>query len=632
MGESIPGFTGHAYDQIVKRNKNAFLNHPEYFAQTIEKGNIPKNPKFDISNSDLVNLVIKDALSQAKLYSKKYGPEFMISMDPSDGGGYCKKPACSKWLSESDQVYYLANEVAKRLKFEYPKAYIGLYAYYLHSAPPSFDLEDNIVIYIATSFNQSKYSYDELISQWNQNVNYIGIRDYYGVINWDWDLPGQGKGTKPIQIHGSINDYYSNDARYYYIESLNGWITKGLGHFIAARTLWDLSIDPKKEIDEFYSLMFSQTQKIMQPLLEDLMKYSREKPIDKDLQLWIEKLDLAYQNVTSPNEKKRIEDVMEYLYSVILFTRRNKSNPDSFKHLYKFYHQANDNSNYATYAMRRMLLDDFKNLMPETIISTRTSAINYKSTTPIDYIKGLDSIQQILNPIHWSPFELDYDKLEFNEITIGGTRSSKSEKPIMFRENHLFLIDVMNKSKLGINTGLVNYKNKREGLIELYAYDDIDLVAPINKIRIIPDSTTQVSMNNISPGKYWLKMSDNRGGFNFSNITNMRIAIYQDKAHPLNTFHRNIFYFYVPEGVSQFVIRKKGAATIISPSGKVIDLESYGNSNVNIEVQENDRGYWKVEKQKGTFFIEGIPPFFANNKEDLPSFARGKKCFLFFWK
>ncbi len=631
LGESIPGFTGHAYGQIIKRNRKTFHEHPEYFAQTVKKGEIPKDPKFDISNSDLVELVVEDALKLAKTYYEKYGPKFIISMDPSDGGGYCNKPSCGPWKSVSDQVYYLANEVAKKLALHYPKAHVGLYAYNLHAAPPSFNLHENIVIYIATSFNKSKFNYTELIQEWMNKVKYIGIRDYYGVINWDWDLPGKGKGTQPNQIHKSLKKYYNNqNVRFYYIETLNGWITKGLGHYIAARTLWDISINPAKEIEEFYSSMFPASQKIMEPLLKQLMHYSRDIPLDKDLDEWIKNIRTAHTEAVTASEKYRIEDVMQYLYALILYVKKDRDDVKSYKELFQFLHQINDNSNYASYAMRRMMFGTFKEIMPETIIKTRGSAMNYNSSTSINYIKALDSVQKSLKPLHWTPYNFDLKNLEFEEIKILTSRS-RGGKPIVFRENHMFLINVNHKSRIGVQEGIVNYKNLKGGILHLFAYEDKEFKNSLYNFQLTPDTITNIKFSDIDPGKYWMKIQDNREGFKLISKVNCRISIYQDKDYPLNTFYRNSFYFNVPEEVNNFLLRKVGSATLISPAGRIINFQEYGRTDELIKKEENETGYWRVENQKGSFFIEGIPPFFATKKDDLPNFKK-KECFLKFWK
>lgn len=628
IGESFPGFTGHAYDEIIKRNRKTFLEHPEYFAQKVEKGTIPKDPKFDISNPELVDLVVRDALELAKAYHERYGPEFVISMDPSDNAGYCNKPSCASWKSVSDQVYFLANEVAKRLKLEYPRAYVGMYAYYLHSPPPSFDLEDNFIIYIATAFNKSSYPLNELIHEWSKKVNHLGIRDYFAVANWHWELPGKGKGTKPIGIHNSLVNYYKYNVKFYYTETLNGWITKGLGHYIAARTLWNVSINAEKEIEEFYELMFPSTRKIMKPLLDQLMYYPREEPLDNDLDKWISASYAAQKNAKSKKEKDRIDDVMEYLYALSLYIKKDPDNVQSYKELFAFLHQSNDNSNYATLAMRRVMYPTFQRIVPE--INNRTSALNFNSGHEINHLIKLDSIRKILEPMEWTPYDLDMDNLRFEDIPTISTRSKRGN-PIVFRENHLFLIHINNKSRLGIREGIVTYKNLKGGIANLYNFEDTEQLNVIRQYPLAPDTTTYLTFTDLAPGMYWLKVMDNREGFKFTEITNSQVAIYQSKNHPLNTTHRNNFYFQVPKTVDLFVLRKTGAATIISPAGRTIDLEEYNKTDLLVEAEKNEKGFWRVQNQKGLFIVEGIPPFFVRDNEDFPQIER-KKCFLKFWK
>ena len=133
--------TGHSYDALVNRNKNVFLQHPEYFAQKVEKGKIPPNPKFEPGNEQLVQLLINDAFTQIETRKKKIGqPPGMISMDPSDGGGFSTSASALKIGGPSEQTFYLANRVAKAIRDKYPAIKVGLYAYNLHAAPPKFEL------------------------------------------------------------------------------------------------------------------------------------------------------------------------------------------------------------------------------------------------------------------------------------------------------------------------------------------------------------------------------------------------------------------------------------------------------------------------------------------------------------
>ncbi len=200
LGGIAPFHYGHSWDAIIRRNKGEFDKHPEYYAlgkdgktRLTRKNN--GNPKFCCTNPGLLKLVAQDRLERLRELKKRNRYEFMVSVDPSDGYGFCHCNRCNKLGNGTDRPIFLANYVARYLRKFFPDAWVGLYAYADHSAPPTLDVEDNVYVQIATAFNKSKYTYDDLIRLWGKKAGAIGIREYYGVMAWDWNLPGRGRGA-----------------------------------------------------------------------------------------------------------------------------------------------------------------------------------------------------------------------------------------------------------------------------------------------------------------------------------------------------------------------------------------------------------------------------------------------------
>jgi len=122
--------SGHAYRQILRNNKQAFEAHPEYLALINGER---KGDKFCISNPGLRRLVVDDVLRRL---AKK--PEIdSISVEPSDGGGWCECDPCAELGTISDRAVLLANEVAAAVNQRSPGKFVGMYAYNQHSAPPT---------------------------------------------------------------------------------------------------------------------------------------------------------------------------------------------------------------------------------------------------------------------------------------------------------------------------------------------------------------------------------------------------------------------------------------------------------------------------------------------------------------
>src|SRR6185503_15664063 len=90
---------------------------------------------------------------------KKNPQQDSISMDPSDGGGWCECDACAQMGSVSDRVVTLANEVAVAINaLDLGPKYVGHYAYNFHCAPPSVRVDPHVIPSATTAFITGGFS------------------------------------------------------------------------------------------------------------------------------------------------------------------------------------------------------------------------------------------------------------------------------------------------------------------------------------------------------------------------------------------------------------------------------------------------------------------------------------------
>ena len=116
-----------------------------------------------------------------------------LSMDPSDGGGWCECPDCAKLGSVSTRVAILANVAAESANgLDLGPKYVGLYAYNQHAAPPAVDIHPNVIPSATTAFIGGGLSYDEVVRGWQAKGATMGTYDYLSVVAWDWNLPRGG--------------------------------------------------------------------------------------------------------------------------------------------------------------------------------------------------------------------------------------------------------------------------------------------------------------------------------------------------------------------------------------------------------------------------------------------------------
>ena len=250
--------TGHAYDGIVARNKQAFAAHPEY------KGLVAgerKSHQFCISNPGLRKLVVEDALRQ--IASKADSQS--ISLEPADGGGWCECDKCRAMGRVSDRALTLANDVAEALTKKYGDKFVGMYAYNEHSPPPTIQAHPRVIISVATAFVRGGFTVDQLLAGWSKQGATLGIREYYSVNTWDRDLPGAARGSNLSYLKTTIPHFHALGARFLSAESSDNWGCNGPGYHLAARMMWDVKEAKRTDdlVADFLEKCFGQAKEPM---------------------------------------------------------------------------------------------------------------------------------------------------------------------------------------------------------------------------------------------------------------------------------------------------------------------------------------------------------------------------------
>lgn len=182
--------TGHAYDGLVSGLKAEFEKNMDWWPMLGGERKPVRNPKPCLGNPS-----VREALVRQSLGKLDANPDIdSISIDPSDGGGWCECPQCAKLGSVTDQAITLANELAMELEKKAPGRFVGIYAYNYHSPPPMIEVHPNVVVSVATAFIKGGQTFEEILDGWAAKNATLGIREYYSVNVWDRDLPGHARG------------------------------------------------------------------------------------------------------------------------------------------------------------------------------------------------------------------------------------------------------------------------------------------------------------------------------------------------------------------------------------------------------------------------------------------------------
>jgi len=319
LGGSMNAYFGHAYEDIAFRNLDTFAKNPEWAYPPLEKGKLPYDIKFDVSREDLVQFVIRDAERRIETSLKNKTQDYkMISMGPSDGPGTCNTPACQKLGTITDRVYYLVNRVAKAVRKKSPSTLIGCLAYGEYSPPPTKNVEPNVFTGITTAFNASEYPVGQLVDEWRKKGAIVGIYDYFSWYAWDFDVPGQSLASRTGEIVKTIKKYYDKGVKAYEGESSIGWVSKGLGYYLASKYMWDIKTDGEALKKEFFKLCFGKAEEPMKKLWQNWESYSFSTIRDNDLASWIDNVTEAEKLEQSLSVKKRLFHLKSNMHFLFL--------------------------------------------------------------------------------------------------------------------------------------------------------------------------------------------------------------------------------------------------------------------------------------------------------------------------
>ncbi len=321
---AVPGFalsTSHMYQSLIRRRKEEFEAHPEYRALVDGKR---QGTKLCISNPGLRALVVRDALETA---AKNPGLD-CISMEPSDGGGWCECEDCAAMGSISDRALTLANEVARALREASPGTHVGLLAYSQHSPPPTIAVEPNVIVKVQTAFIRGGYTFDELMTGWSERGASMGVGDYYSVFLWDYSRPASQKGSDLAYIRESLPRFHRQGARFFMSESSDLWGALGLGHYLASRLLWNLDEagDYEALLDDFFTRAFGPAKSPMESFFRQIYRFDEDdrRPLVRGdmVARMYRHLDAAFRLAGDRQDiLGRLDDLLLYTHYEELFQR-----------------------------------------------------------------------------------------------------------------------------------------------------------------------------------------------------------------------------------------------------------------------------------------------------------------------
>jgi hypothetical protein len=311
MAKGLDLNSGHSYEGIIRENKAAFDAHPEYYALVNGRRELRGDVKFCVSNAGLRQLVVDHAVRTIKANPKLDS----VSMDPSDGGGWCECDECKKFPRISDRVVTLANAVAEAINAAgLGEKYVGIYAYNQHSAPPTIRVHANVIPSATTAFIGGGYSFNQVVTGWQAQGATMGVYDYLSVVDWDWNLPRGGTGSRLTHVAGLLPDIHKKGVRFYDAESGDCWGPCGLGYYFASRVLWDVGEAAKKGaiVEDFLGKSFGEAREPMREFYRLITEDTQRRPPSDLLGRMYRQVEAARKATTDAKVLARLDDLTLY--------------------------------------------------------------------------------------------------------------------------------------------------------------------------------------------------------------------------------------------------------------------------------------------------------------------------------
>lgn len=614
--------TGHAYDGILARNKKAFTDHSEYLGLVNGER---KSTKFCISNPELRKLVAADALAQFD----KDPTRDSISVDPSDGGGWCECAECKKIGSVSDRALTLANEVAAAVQTKYPGRLVGMYAYSEHSPPPSIKAHPNVVISTATSFIRGGFTIDQLMDGWSQKATTLGIREYYSVNTWDRDLPGSARGGRLNYLKGTIPHFHEKGARFLSAESSDNWGPNGLGYFVAARLMWD--VKEAEQVDamvaEFLESCFGSAK---EPASEFYKMLTGDRPpllCDDTVGRMYRLLADARKKTTDAATQSRLDDLTGYVRYVELWldysSATGPARQSAFEALIRHAWKIRASEMVHTKGLYRDLpnRDKSVNVPTEAKWNAPDKTNPWKAGPELvrgDFEKfAADGIanRKLLDftPVRYTDDLVPATPLKLADAKPGSAGGYSRGTRVYF----LWVEKASATIELKAKGGIV-YDSRGPAKIDLFPLAEPEGKS-VAKAEAAPDKTERaVALKTTFAGLHRIEVTDSGAGTAVTWADGLPVTLVSSPDAPTDFHGRWSLYFYVPKGTKVIGGFASGQGNLLDPAGKKAHTFDGPPGYFSIPVPAGQDGkVWMFANTAGRRLLMTVPPCLARSPKEL---------------
>ncbi len=289
----------HYWSDVVRPSDKNRQQHPEWFALT-DREQLPaedwKNwlwtdAEGHIRSNQVCTTnpeVIAQFVVAATAYFRTNPDASTFPIDPNDYSDFCTCERCLKLDHDlgdgplMNRLTLFFNEIAARLKPDFPNKHLGFYAYASHTRPPT-TVKPDPMLTPALCFFGSPACYAHAIadpdcpinSTWKQSVfdpwtklcDRFGYYAYYAYSgNW------QGPQLMVRTLPEDLKLMHEHGCFYFNVSGPRHYATSAPMQYLARRLLWDVDADPAAILDEWYTGTYGPAYEPMKAYWETLIR------------------------------------------------------------------------------------------------------------------------------------------------------------------------------------------------------------------------------------------------------------------------------------------------------------------------------------------------------------------------
>lgn len=493
--------------------------------------------------------------------------------------------------------------------------FIGMYAYSMHSTAPTINVHDKIYVLIATRFLSHGNTMSSLLRDWGARAHNLGIRDFFSVWDWDFNLPAKGSAANLENLQRDIPYYLANNADVYSAESTDGWGPLGLGYYIASKLLWNPNADVPALKTDFLNRSFGPAAETMRGFY-DHIDPSNHFPLGDDLMGRLYGyLNTARGQTSDARIIARLNDLTLYLHYVDLARDYGTDSETVLRYAWTI-RSTNMMSSLACWRKFSGVWPDGKNWQIKYPDHPWKANTTY---TPAQIAQmNLDGINA--NPILPVEPKSFTDDLVVSGATAGtrGTFSNTRGLTSYFiRGNASGVLPTLN-----IANGF-SYTDRGNAIWKLYTDDGLTeletgVIPPDRVVRPVTFTTQEVGKN------FLFTYDDARATSSMNWAAGSKVTVCAGSGRTLNQNGRaSRLYFYVPKGTTyvEAFASSISDCTFYNAGGTVKRAFTANQSNVDIVIPVSpgeDATIWYVTQMTATAFeFRNVPGLFAVNRDEL---------------